>query len=206
MIWSRRRVLRAGGAMAGMSAAVLLVGTAGSYEAAGGDAAVHPDTPQRPAASGERGVATAKRISLLNLHTDEHIEIEYFRDGAYVPEAMSAIEVLLRDFRNGERHPMDPHLMDYLVEVARTLGVDPAFSVISGYRSPQTNANLREHSTGVAQHSLHMEGRAIDVRMKGVDCATLAAHAIDMKRGGVGYYRASGFVHMDTGPFRTWKG
>ena len=206
MIWSRRRVLRTGGAMAGVSAAVLLVGTAGSYEATGPDAASHPDNPQHPAGAGERGAATAKRISLLNLHTDEHLEIEYCRDGAYMPEAMSAIEVLLRDFRNGERHPMDPHLMDYLVEVARTLGVDPAFSVISGYRSPQTNANLRQHSTGVAQHSLHMEGRAIDVRMKGVDCATLAAHAIDMKRGGVGYYRASDFVHMDTGPFRTWKG
>jgi len=191
MTWSRRRVLRAGGALAGVSAASLLVGTARSYEAAGQDAA---------------GIAAPRHVSLRNLHTDEHLEIEYFRDGAYVPEALSAIEVLLRDFRNGERHAMDPHLMDYLVEVAHTLAVDPAFSVISGYRSPQTNASLREHSSGVAQHSLHMEGRAIDVRMKGIDCANLAAHAVDMKRGGVGYYRASDFVHLDTGAFRTWKG
>jgi uncharacterized protein YcbK (DUF882 family) len=122
-----------------------------------------------------------RRIALLNLHTDEHLEVEYFRDGAYLPEAMSAIEVLLRDFRTGERMPMDPHLMDYLVEVAHTLGVDPAFSVISGYRSPQTNANLHEQRTGVAQHSLHMEGRAIDVRMAGIDCASLAAHALDIE-------------------------
>jgi len=206
MTWSRRRVLRAGGALAGVSAAGLLLGTARSYQAVGQDAAVHLDSPGHPTAAGDRGVAASRRISLLNLHTDEHLEIEYCRDGAYVPEAMSAIEVLLRDFRNGERHPMDAHLMDYLVEVAHTLGVDPAFSVISGYRSPQTNANLREHSTGVAQHSLHMEGRAIDVRIKGIDCASLAAHAIDMKRGGVGYYRASDFVHLDTGAFRTWKG
>jgi uncharacterized protein YcbK (DUF882 family) len=193
MTWSRRRVLRAAGALAGMSAAGLRVGTARSHEAAGGQA-------------GARDTAANRRISLLNLHTDEHLEIEYFRHGDYVPEAMSAIEVLLRDFRNGERHPMDPPLMDYLVEVAHTLGVDPVFSVISGYRSPQTNASLREHSKGVAQHSLHMEGRAIDVRIKGVDCVSLAAHAVDMKRGGVGYYRASDFVHLDTGAFRTWKG
>jgi uncharacterized protein YcbK (DUF882 family) len=201
MTWSRRRVLRAGGALAGVSAAGLLVGTARSQ-----DAAVHLGPTGHPTAAGDQGVAAPRRISLRNLHTDEHLEIEYFRGGAYVPEAMSAIDVLLRDFRNGERHPMDAHLMDYLVDVAHTLGVDPAFSVISGYRSPQTNANLREHSTGVAQHSLHMEGRAIDVRMKGIDCANLAAHAIDMQRGGVGYYRASDFVHLDTGAFRTWKG
>jgi uncharacterized protein YcbK (DUF882 family) len=193
MTWSRRRVLRAGTALAGASAGIFWGGTARSRDAAGGQ-------------SGTQEQAAARHISLLNLHTDEHLETEYFRAGGYVPEAMSAIEVVLRDFRNGERHPMDPHLMDYLVEVARTLGVDPAFSVISGYRSPQTNATLREHSTGVAQHSLHMQGHAIDVRMQGVDCADLAAHALAMKRGGVGYYRASNFVHLDTGPFRTWKG
>jgi len=147
-----------------------------------------------------------RRIALRNLHTDERVEMEYFRDGVYLPEALSAIEVCLRDFRTGDRHAIDSHLMDYLVEVAHTLGVEPAFSVISGYRSPQTNAMLHERSTGVAQHSLHMDGRAIDVRIGGVDCADLAARALDLKRGGVGYYRASDFVHLDTGAFRTWKG
>ena len=204
-------MLRVGGALIGMSAAGLRVGTARSHEAAAGQITgqagplnVHPATHR--AAHGTQDVTTPRHIALLNLHTDEHLEIEYFRDGVYLPEALSAIEVSLRDFRNGERHAVDPHLMDYLVEVARFLGVDPAFSVISGYRSPQTNASLREHSSGVAQHSLHMEGRAIDVRIKGIDCASLAAHAVDMKRGGVGYYRASDFVHLDTGAFRTWKG
>jgi len=147
-----------------------------------------------------------RRIALRNLHTDERLELEYVRDGVYLPEALSAIEGCLRDFRTGDRHSIDPHLMDYLVEVAHTLGVEPAFSVISGYRSPQTNAMLHERSTGVAQHSLHMDGRAIDVRIGGVDCADLAARALDLKRGGVGYYRASDFVHLDTGAFRTWKG
>jgi uncharacterized protein YcbK (DUF882 family) len=78
--------------------------------------------------------------------------------------------------------------------------------VISGYRSPQTNERLRESGHGVAQRSLHMQGRAIDVRLAGVDCADLSARALDLKRGGVGYYRSSDFVHLDTGPFRTWRG
>jgi uncharacterized protein YcbK (DUF882 family) len=185
MSWSRRRVLKAGSVLAGVSAAGLLAGGARSQTAAG-------DAP--------------KRIALLNLHTSERLDVEYFRDGAYLPDALSSIEVCLRDFRTGQRHVIDPRLMDYLAQVAHTLGVDPAFSVISGYRSPQTNAYLHEKSAGVAQHSLHMEGRAIDVRISGVDCASLAAHAMDLKRGGVGYYRASDFVHLDTGAFRTWKG
>ena len=96
--------------------------------------------------------------------------------------------------------------MDHLVEVAHAVGAEPKFSVISGYRSPQTNAMLHERSAGVAQHSLHMDGRAIDVRISGVDCADLAARALDLRRGGVGYYRASDFVHLDTGAFRTWTG
>jgi uncharacterized protein YcbK (DUF882 family) len=198
MTWSRRRVLKAGGGLAGVSAAGLLLGTARSQAAA-----------NQGAASGrgaEHGVIALKRIALLNLHTGERLDIEFFRHGAYVPDALSAIEVLLRDFRTGERHAVDPSLMDYLVQVAQTAGVDPAFSVISGYRSPLTNARLREQSRGVAQHSLHIEGRAIDVRIAGVDCADLAAHAVDLKRGGVGYYRAADVVHLDTGAFRTWKG
>jgi uncharacterized protein YcbK (DUF882 family) len=146
-----------------------------------------------------------KRIALLNLHTGEHLDVEYGRDDAYASDAL-ALEVLLRDFRNGEKHAIDPQLMDYLVDVAARLGVPPAYSVISGYRSPQTNGRLHERSSGVSRHSLHMQGRAIDVRIEGVDCADLAARAEDLERGGVGYYRASNFVHLDTGAFRTWRG
>ena len=188
MIWSRRRLLKAGGAFAGISAAALW-----GRSARGQDSTARRDPANR-------------RIALLNLHTDERVEVDYFRDGAYVPESFSAIEVCLRDFRTGGRHAIDPHLMDHLVEVARAVGAEPKFSVISGYRSPQTNAMLHERSAGVAQHSLHMDGRAIDVRINGVDCSDLAARALDLKRGGVGYYRASDFVHLDTGAFRTWKG
>jgi uncharacterized protein YcbK (DUF882 family) len=181
MTWNRRQLLKAGGALAGASAAGLL-------------------------AAPVRGQESSRRIALLNLHTEERINIEYFRAGSYVSDAMAAIEVVLRDFRTGDRHAIDPKLMDYLVDVARAVGTDASFSVISGYRSPQTNAHLRDLSSGVAQHSLHMEGRAIDVRMAAIDCASLAARAEDLKRGGVGYYRGSNFVHLDTGAFRTWKG
>jgi uncharacterized protein YcbK (DUF882 family) len=181
MTWSRRQLLKAGGALAGVSAAGLLAIPSRSQE-------------------------TSRHIALLNLHTGERINIEYFRSGGYVPDAMSAIEVVLRDFRTGDRHTIDPKLMDYLVDVAHGAGVDASFSVISGYRSPQTNAHLHNLNSGVAEHSLHMEGRAIDVRTSAMDCASLAARAEDLKRGGVGYYRGSDFVHLDTGKFRTWKG
>jgi uncharacterized protein YcbK (DUF882 family) len=180
---SRRRMLMATGALAG-TAALWARSSIGA-----------PDPNLKP-----------RRIALVNLHTGERLETEYFRDEAYVPDALAAIAVLLRDFRSGEKHAMDPKLLDYLVDVAAQVKVSPAYSVISGYRSPETNERLHERSGGVSQHSLHMQGRAIDVRMSGVDCAALAAHAQDLKRGGVGYYRASNFVHLDTGAFRTWRG
>jgi uncharacterized protein YcbK (DUF882 family) len=160
---------------------------------------------------GERAIAAQrpanpKYLEFQNLHTGEQLQIEYARDGAYDPAALDKVEVLLRDFRNGARHPIDPKLLDYLVQVAAAAGLRPGFSVISGYRSPQTNEVLRERSKGVATHSLHMQGRAIDVRLAGIDCADLAAKAVHLRLGGVGYYRASDFVHLDTGAFRTWRG
>jgi uncharacterized protein YcbK (DUF882 family) len=180
----------AGGAAAGLSAAGWAGNRARAAEPRHGDA--------------RRG--DARHLTLHNIHTGERLETEYCRAGQYLPESLAAIQVLLRDFRNGETHVIDPALMDYLGDVAEHLGVDPVFEVISGYRSPQTNALLHERSSGVAVRSLHLEGRAIDVRLAGVDCAALAARALTLSRGGVGYYRASDFVHLDTGAFRTWKG
>jgi uncharacterized protein YcbK (DUF882 family) len=159
-----------------------------------------------PRASHAAPGAAAKRIALLNLHTDERLEIEYFRDDAYVADALASIAHVLRDFRTGEQHAIDPKLMDYLVEVALRVGVPPEFSVICGYRSRETNQRLHARSQGVAKNSLHMEGRAIDVRLPKIDCAALAASALDLARGGVGYYRTSDFVHLDTGRYRTWRG
>ncbi len=190
---TRRRLLQMGGAAAGVAAAGVF---GGAPRAAAGDLAAAPGEPR---------TAGAKRVALFNLHTGEQLDVEFFR-GGYVPDSLAAIQVLLRDFRNDEQHPIDPRLMDYLYDVARHAGVDPVFSVISGYRSPQTNEQLRERSSGVARHSLHLEGRAIDVRLAGLHCADLAGRALDLCRGGVGYYAKSDFVHLDTGAFRTWNG
>jgi uncharacterized protein YcbK (DUF882 family) len=140
---------------------------------------------------------SARRIALRNLNTGERLELDYFRDGAYLSEALSAIEVLLRDLRNDAQHAVDPKLLDYLVDAAAMSGVQPVFGVISGFRSPPPHPRSR---------SLHMQGRAIDVCITGADCAVLAAGAAQLQRGGIGYYRASNFVHLDTGAFRTWRG
>ncbi len=163
-----------------------------------------PPIPPDPAAAA--AASTSKRIVLMNLHTGEDLDVEFYRDQAYVASAMAQIEHVLRDFRNGDLHPIDPGLMDYLHHVAGAVGVAPEFHVISGYRSPATNEMLHERSHGVALHSLHMQGRAIDVRINGVNCAELAATALKQKLGGVGYYRVSNFVHMDTGAWRHWRG
>ncbi len=185
--WSRRRLLGSAVLAAGIGAAGV-IGRAAR--------AVEPET----------GAIDVKRVGLKNLHTGETLDVEFFRGGEYVPRSLAALQVLLRDFRNGEQHAIDPRLMDYLYDVAQGLRRDPVFDVISGYRSPQTNERLRESSRGVARHSLHLEGRAIDVRLAGVDCAKLAGRAQELARGGVGYYRSSDFVHLDTGSFRTWRG
>jgi uncharacterized protein YcbK (DUF882 family) len=190
MSWSRRRLLGAAGMIAGASAAGMWGAAASAGEAAG----------KADEAAGNR------RMVLKNLHTPESLDIVFRRGNDYVPDALSAIQALLRDYRTGAQHPIDPKLLDYLYDVARLVGVEPVFSVISGYRSPQTNEMLHERSSGVASHSLHMEGRAIDVRLASVDCAKLAQKALAMQRGGVGYYNRSDFVHLDTGRFRTWRG
>ena len=195
MSWTRRRVLQAGGTLAGG----ILAGVSGTVSAESGEA------PRSREAAGS-GAGTSKRIALQNIHTSEKVDLEFYRGDGYVPDALTSIQKVLRDWRNNDQHPIDPKLMDYLYDVAHTIDVAPVFSVISGYRSPQTNAQLHERSSGVASHSLHMEGRAIDVRLAGVNCADLAQHALGMQRGGVGYYRQSDFVHLDTGRFRTWKG
>jgi uncharacterized protein YcbK (DUF882 family) len=147
-----------------------------------------------------------RRLALRNLHTEEVLDLDYCSGGAYLPDAMARIVWVLRDFRSGEQHEIDPGLLDGLSDLAAALRVDPVFDVISGYRSAQTNEMLRSQSSGVALRSLHMDGRAIDVRLAGIGCDDLAAGALALGRGGVGYYRRSDFVHLDTGLPRSWQG
>lgn len=145
-------------------------------------------------------------ITLKNLHTDEALEAVYWEQGQYVPDALHAVNNILRDYRTGDVHPIDPGLLDLLSDVRASLGSKLPFQVVSGYRSPQTNAMLRERSAEVAQHSFHMDGMAIDVYLDDVELDRLHLAALDFSRGGVGFYPVSRFVHLDIGPVRHWEG
>jgi len=139
-----------------------------------------------------------------NLHTGEKLVVEYFQLQRYVPDALAAVDHLLRDFRTGAVGEMAPALLDLLHGLATATGSARAFQVISGYRSPATNAMLRERSGGVASGSLHMQGQAIDIRLADVPLPDLRKAALAMRAGGVGYYAASNFVHVDCGRVRGW--
>jgi uncharacterized protein YcbK (DUF882 family) len=149
---------------------------------------------------------TERWLELVNTHTGEAASVAYRAAGAFVAAAVAKLEWVLRDHRTNERYEMDRPLFDQLADLALAAGREPRFEIISGYRSPASNAKLADAGRGVARRSLHMEGRAIDVRLKGVDCARLRDLALSMRRGGVGYYARSGFVHLDTGRFRHWSG
>jgi uncharacterized protein YcbK (DUF882 family) len=146
-----------------------------------------------------------RAVHLKNIHTEETLEAVYFDQGQYVPDALDAVNKVLRDFRTGDVYPIAPRLLDLVSEVRGRLGSTAPVQVISGYRSPKTNAMLREESAGVAQHSFHMEGMAIDIVLEDVELDRLHQAALSLGRGGVGYYPAR-FVHLDVGPVRQWQG
>ena len=179
---SRRNLLR--GVLLGVPAAVALGG------------------PGRALAAG----LESRSIELVNTHTGESLRAAYYTGGAYCGEALTELDHLLRDFRTGDVAPIDPQLFDLLHDVAVLADREPRFEVISGYRSPATNAMLNARSNGVARRSLHMEGRALDVRLQGYRTDHLRDLALSMAAGGVGFYRKSDFVHVDTGRVRTWAG
>jgi uncharacterized protein YcbK (DUF882 family) len=143
-------------------------------------------------------------LSFAHTHTGERLTVPYFADGEYLAEGLARLEHLLRDHRTGDEHVIDPALLDLLNDLQLSTGTDKPFEVISGYRSPKTNAKLRSAGRGVAKRSLHMDGKAIDVRLADVTSSVLRDAALELRRGGVGYYRRSDFVHVDTGRFRTW--
>ncbi len=145
-----------------------------------------------------------RQLSFSHTHTHDKLSVVYYADGQLLPDSLAQIDRFLRDFRTNDVHKIDPVLLDFLHSVSAAAGNRGTFEIISGYHSPKTNAMLRRKGSGVAKKSLHMQGRAVDVRMTGVDTKTLRKIAVAMKRGGVGYYPRSNFIHLDTGRVRSW--
>lgn len=145
-----------------------------------------------------------RSLRFYNTHTGETLRTMFWAEGQFIPDALQDINRLLRDHRSNTVAPIDPELIVLLNKVSTQFGSNNVVHVISGYRSPETNRKLAEASGGVAKHSMHLEGKAIDVRIPGYDLNDLRKAALAQKRGGVGYYPDSKFVHMDTGRVRHW--
>ena len=155
------------------------------------------------------GVARAsshreRTLSFYNTHTDERLKTCYWAEGDYLPEGLQEINTILRDHRTGDIHDMDRDLVDLLYLLQNQVESNQTFQIISGYRSPKTNAMLNKKSSGVARRSYHMRGMAIDIRLNGCDLKQLHKAALSLKAGGVGYYPSSDFIHVDVGRVRQW--
>jgi uncharacterized protein YcbK (DUF882 family) len=148
----------------------------------------------------------ARSLSFYNLHTGETLNTCYFRSGEYLTDSLTKIDLILRDHRSGEVRPIDRQLLDLLFALSQKTDPSYCFHIISGYRSPASNARLRTRSRGVAGGSLHMKGKAVDIRVPGYATDRLHRVCREMKAGGVGYYPRSDFVHIDTGRIRYWGG
>jgi uncharacterized protein YcbK (DUF882 family) len=149
---------------------------------------------------------TPRMLALRNLHTGDKVKIDYWANGSYQPTALAKLNHALRDWRNNEVHPIDPKLFDLVHTLQGNLQSDAEVEIISGYRSPVTNAAMHAHSSGVAAKSLHMKGMAMDIRIPGQALDKLHNAALKMAWGGVGYYPTSDFVHVDVGRVRKWNG
>lgn len=177
------------------------------FGAAAAAAALIPARAQGAVADRSSAKPIERVLSFFNTHTGERLRTAYCCNGNYEPQALQAINHILRDFRANEIKPIDPGLLDLLHELGGTLETDQPFHIISGYRSPHTNTMLRTRGgaqTGVASGSLHMVGKAIDIRVPGVKLDHLRSAARSLKLGGVGFYPSSNFVHVDTGRVRFW--
>lgn len=181
----RRSVLRYGamGGLAGLLAAI---------------------TPLFPVSNAYAGRRKPWRVSFRHTHTGEGFSGVYRVGNRYLPEAFEHLNYVMRDFRTGAVFPMDPRAVDIIATLQDRAGDGAPLEVLSGYRSPQTNTMLRHVSTGVARNSLHMYGQAIDFRMPDLSTSRVRQMAVSLKRGGVGYYPDSDFVHVDTGKIRSW--
>lgn len=146
-----------------------------------------------------------RRLRMTNAHTWEKLDLVYWADGDYIPDSLAEINHLMRDHRANKVKAIDTKLIDQLYILVSSLETKERVHVLSGYRTPETNAKLRARSNGVAKYSLHMEARAMDINIPGVHAKNIQKNAVAMQAGGVGYYAKSGFVHIDTGKVRSWQ-
>lgn len=153
-----------------------------------------------------RGAGDLRRISMYNGRTGESLDTVYWVDGKYIREALNEINYFMRDWRTGQIKGIDPRTIDIAAASHRLLRTNEPYMMLSGYRSPKTNAMLRSRSSGVARNSLHMQGKAADLRLKSRSVSQMYKAAIACNGGGVGKYSRSNFVHMDCGPIRHWGG
>jgi uncharacterized protein YcbK (DUF882 family) len=153
-----------------------------------------------------KGSGDIRRIKMYSGRTGESLDAIYWVDGDYIPEVLKEINYFMRDWRTGTKVKMDARTIDIMAASHRLLDVSEPYMLLSGYRSPQTNAMLRAHSRGVARNSLHMKGQAADLRLKSRSVSQMASAAATCSSGGVGKYPRSNFVHMDCGPVRSWGG
>src|SRR5499433_3669477 len=145
-----------------------------------------------------------RSLDFYNVNTGESLNTVYWIKGKYLPLSLRDINYVLRDHHSDQVKPIDPQLLDLLYTIDKIVGLRDAFHVLSAYRPPATNAMLRLYYSAVPEHSMHIEGKAVDVRFSGSDLQMVRRLATDLQWGGVGYYPWSGFVHLDTGPVRTW--
>jgi len=144
-------------------------------------------------------------LRLYHTHTGEHLDVVYRHGDAYIPEALAKLDHFLRDHRTGEVHHFDPRLFDLLSDATQAVGrANAEIHIICGYRAPKSNEYLRTHTSGVAKNSLHMLAEAIDIRLPGTPTLKFRNAALALGRGGVGYYPASDFIHVDVGRVRHW--
>ena len=146
-----------------------------------------------------------KRLPLYNIHTGESVYATFWANGKYIYDEIAEIEFILRDYRSNQVHSIDVSLLEYMYKLYSMVDAKREICIISGYRSPHTNAMLRRKNRGVAKRSLHMRGRAADIRIPGVELAFLKYAALLLYKGGVGYYPRSNFLHIDTGRPRYWR-
>lgn len=162
--------------------------------------------PCNALASAYGSVSDVRELHFYNVSTHEDLKVIYWKEGWYIPEALAEINHIFRDFRTGKVKAINKELLDLLFKVRKQINVDKPFHIISGYRSPGSNAILRKYNKNVAKNSLHMYGKAVDIRVPGFSLRTLRREAMNLGKGGVGYYPHAKSIHVDIGEVRYWRG